>query len=145
MSAAFALRDVIAVLSPEIRRVHISKMSDAEPVSLKSADIVYIGYLSGLGMLQDMVLKGSRFAIGASYDEVIDKATRHTCISQAGSQYLGEPQPDGGDTSYRDYGVFAKFRGPGGNSIVVISGTRDEGVQQTAEDFTSPERLSEFS
>jgi hypothetical protein len=33
----------------------------------------------------------------------------------------------GKEKAYRDYGVFEKIRGPGGNTIVVISGTRDAG------------------
>ena len=66
--------------------------------------------------------------------------------------YLGDgfPMPDRCDRAFPTHraeqadksaaalcpGLFSKFRGPGGNSIVVISGTRDEGVQQTAEAFT---------
>src|SRR3984957_11273906 len=82
VSAAYALRDVMAVLAPANRRIIVTKMSDVEANSFKSADIVYIGYLSGMGMLQDMVMTGSRFAIGDSYDEIIDKASGHSYISQ---------------------------------------------------------------
>jgi hypothetical protein len=106
---------------------------------------VYIGYISGMGMMQDLIFSGSRFAVGESYDEVVDKKSRHSYFSQTWSQSMGPPQLSGKETPYHDYGLFAKFRGPGGNSIVVISGTRDEGVQQTAEAFTSPEKLEEFS
>jgi hypothetical protein len=144
IAAAFALRDVMAVLAPVNRRITVSKMSDLEPGSLKSADIVYIGYLSGLGLMQDLVFTGSRFAVGASYDEVVDKQTRHSYFSQTWTQTMGPPALSGKETPYHDYGVFAKFRGPGGNPIIVISGTRDEGVRQTAEAFTSPEKLAEF-
>jgi hypothetical protein len=143
IASAFALRNVMAVLAPENRRIVITKMSDVEPSSIKSADIVYIGYLSGLGLMQDVVFRGSRFAVGESYDEILDQKTKHLYISQTGSQTLGSPQPSGKET-YHDYGLFAKFRGPGGNSIILISGTRDEGVQQTAEAFTSSEKLGEF-
>jgi hypothetical protein len=37
------------------------------------------------------------------------------------------------------------LRGPGGNPIVVISGTRDEGVEQTAETFTSSKKLQDLA
>ena len=47
-------------------------------------------------------------------------------------------------TASHDYGVFEKIRGPGGNTIVVISGTRDAGVTQTAEAFTSAPKLKEL-
>ena len=144
IASAFALRNVIAVLAPENRRVVITKMSDIEPSSLKSADIIYIGYLSALGLMKDVVFTGSRFAVGESYDEILDQQSKHLYISQTGSQTLGSPQPSGKET-YHDYGLFAKLRGPGGNSIIVISGTRDEGVQQTAEAFTSSDKLAEFA
>ena len=78
IAAASALRDVMVVLAPENRRISVSKMSDLEPGSLKSADIVYIGYLSGMGMFQDLTFAGSRFTVGESYDEIIDKTTKRT-------------------------------------------------------------------
>jgi hypothetical protein len=144
ISAAFALRDVMVVLAGENRRITIAKMSDVEPISLKSADIIYIGYLSGMGMLQDIAFADSRFAIGDTYDEVIDKRTRHSYVSEIGSQIMDPPVPTGKEQPYHDYGVFAKFRGPGGNTIVVISGTHDEGVRQTAETFTGAQKLADF-
>lgn len=145
IAAASALRDVVAVLAPVNRRIVVTRMSDVEASSLKSSDIVYIGYLSGMGMLQDLIFAGSRFAVGESYDEVIDKQTRQAYISQTGSQVVAPSSLSGRETPYHDYGLFAKFLGPGGNSIIVLSGTRDEGVQQTAEAFTSPQKLQEFA
>ena len=144
ISTAFALRDVMVVLAPENRRITVSKMSDIEPSSLKSADIVYIGYLSGMGMLQDLIFADSRFSIGDSYDEVFDKRTRVSYVSEIGSDIMDPPQPTGKEKTYHDYGVFEKLRGPGGNTIVVISGTRDAGVTQTAEVFTSAQKLKDL-
>jgi len=144
ISAALALRNVMVVLAPQNRRITVSKMSDLEPGSLKTADIVYIGYLSGMGMFQDLVFSGSRFAVGESYDEVIDKKTRHTYLSQVGNQALEPAPPTGKEQTYHDYGIFEKLQGPGGNTIIVVSGTRDEGVSQTAEAFTSLQKLNEL-
>ena len=144
ISTAFALRDVMVVLAPENRRITVNKMSDIEPSSLKSADIVYIGYLSGMGMLQDVIFAGSRFSVGESYDEVFDKRTRVSYVSEIGSDIMDPPQPTGKEKTYHDYGVFEKVRGPGGNTIVVISGTRDAGVTQTAEVFTSAAKLKDL-
>jgi hypothetical protein len=144
ISAALALRNVMVVLAPQNRRITVSKMSDLEPGSLKTADIVYIGYLSGMGMFQDLVFSGSRFAVGESYDEVIDKKTHHTYVSQVGSQALEPAPPTGKEQTYHDYGIFEKLQGPGGNTIIVVAGTRDEGVSQTAEAFTSLQKLNEL-
>jgi hypothetical protein len=144
-SAAFALRNVMAVLAPANRRITVSMVSDLQPASLVSADIVYVGYLSGLGMMQDLVFNGSRFHVGDSYDEIIDQPTHHTYTSQTGDQYFSPPQPSGATAAYHDYGIFAKLRGPGGNTVLVIAGTRDAGVRQTAEAFTSPDKIEEFA
>jgi hypothetical protein len=143
-STAFALRDVMPLLGTGRRHVSLSVMSDVTPATLKSADIVYIGYLSGLGIMQQLVFAGSRLSIGESYDELLDTKTKHLYISQTASQNIGVPQSSGKESPYRDYGYFASFHGPGGNTIVVISGTRDEGVRQTAEAFTNPEKLKEL-
>ena len=53
-------------------------------------------------MLQDVVFTGSRFAIGDTYDEVIDSKTKHSYVSQVGSQVMGPPQPTGKEQSYHD-------------------------------------------
>ena len=58
---------------------------------------------------------------------------------------MGPPQPTGKEQSYHDYGLFEKVRGPSGNTILVIAGTRDEGVSQTAEAFTSQQKLNELA
>jgi hypothetical protein len=144
-AAAFALRNVMAVLAPANRRITVSLLSDLQPSSLVSADIIYVGYLSGLGMMQDLVFNGSRFHVGDSFDEIIDQPTHHTYTSQTGDQFFSPPQPSGSETAYHDYGIFAKLRGPGGNTVLVIAGTRDAGVRQTAEAFTSPDKIEEFA
>ena len=144
ISAALALRNVMVVLAAQNRRITVSKMSDLEPTSLKSADIIYIGYLSGMGMFQDIVFTGSRFSVGESYDEVIDKTTHHSYVSEVGSQIMEGPAPTGKEQTYRDYGILEKLQGPDGSTILVITGTRDEGVSQTAEAITNAQQLDEL-
>jgi hypothetical protein len=95
-------------------------------------------------MMQDVVLTGSRFGVGESYDEVVDKKTHQSYVSQTWDQFVTRPAPLV-SRIYHDYGLFESFRGPGGNTVIVISGTRDAGVQQTAEAFTNSEKLKEFS
>jgi hypothetical protein len=143
-SVAFALRNIMPVLDSARRRVTLSTMSHVTPAILKSANIIYIGYLSGLGILQQMVFSGSRFSIGDSYDELRDTKTGRLYISQTASQNIGVPQSSGKQSAYRDYGLFSSFRGPSGNAILVVSGTRDEGVRQTAEAFTNAAKLGDL-
>lgn len=144
ISSAVALRNVMAVLAPQNRRISVSNMSDLEPGTIKSTDIVYIGYLSGMGMFQDFAFTGSRFEVGESYDEVIDRKTHHLYTSEVGRRITQPAPPTGKEQMYHDYGIFEKFRSPGGNTILVISGTRDEGVSQTAEAITNEQKLNEF-
>jgi hypothetical protein len=132
-SAAFALRDVMPLLSSANKRIRVALASSLSPQVLTSAHIVYVGYLSGMGMLHDLVFAGSRFSVGDSYDELVDRDSGHRYISQA-----AVPK---GAAKYHDYGYFATFTGPSGNQIVVISGTRDVAVMHTAEAATHGKSL----
>jgi hypothetical protein len=134
-AAAFALRDVMPVLAPANKRVRLVTMSQLNPDAIKSADIVYVGYLSGLGMLADLVFSGSRLAVGDSFDEIVDRDTKQRYISQAASA------PIRGERNFHDYGYFATFAGPSGNRIIVIAGTRDVAAMHMAETLTSPAAL----
>lgn len=123
-ASAFALQDVVPVLGTA-KPVRVVLMSQLDANALKNSHIVYIGYISGLGMLGDRVFAASRVSPGGSYDELIDTKTDHTYLSTAmGAATGGE---------FRDYGYFSTFAGPGNNRIVVIAGTRDIGVMQVAQ------------
>ena len=142
-STAFALQNLIPVITePRLgqrRRINLVLMSKLTSELIKHSDLLYVGYLSGLGPLQSLVFKGSRFSIGDSFDELLDTKAGRRYVSQTESQSLLPDNP-----SYKDFGLFAHFRGPSGNIVVVVSGTRDEGVRQTAELFTDPVKLKDL-
>jgi hypothetical protein len=104
---------------------------------LRSGHVVYIGYLSGMGMLQDLVFAASRFAPGASYDELVDLTSNQVFVSQAAAAAEGQG-------TYRDYGLLSTFSGPGGNRLVIVAGTRDIALMEAAYVLTKPERLAEL-
>ena len=107
-------------------RAKIATMSDLEPDIFKSVNIIYLGFLSGLGPLQAPLFRASGFKIGDTFDELIDKASGRRFKSDWGSVADGKvPQ--------RDYGYIASFPGPSGNRILIIAGTRDPAVKQMAE------------
>jgi hypothetical protein len=108
------------------------------PDLLTRADIVYVGYLSGMGMLRRFVFAGSRFAIGDTYDELIDRKSGHHYISQSSSLWRGDP-------SARDYGYFSTFAGSNGNRVIVIAGTRDVALANTAEATAHPDSLDRLA
>ena len=137
VGAASALRSVTPILAggaarPENLRVVMA--SDLTPEMLKRNNIVYLGYVSGLGVLRGPVFAGSRFRIGDTYDELYDVRTKVTYVSQEGG-------PSKGEASHRDYGYVAAFKGPEGNRILIIAGVRDTGLMQAAEALASPARL----
>jgi hypothetical protein len=133
VGAALALRDVVPVLVPassERDRLRVIIASDLTAEMLKQNNIVYVGYLSGLGLLRDPVFAGSRFTVGDTYDELIDQTTHQAYISQEGG-------PEVGGGKQQDFGYFSTFEGPSGNRIIIVAGTRDTALMQISEAVTS--------
>lgn len=137
-ASAFALRDVMPVLAAAGVRTRVVLMSDLSPAMIKSSHLIYIGYLSGLRTMQNLVFAGSRFSVGDTYDELIDRTTQRRYVSELASPFRDE-------TKYREYGYFSTFAGPSGNQLVVIAGTRDVAVMDVAEAVTRPTRLQELT
>jgi hypothetical protein len=136
VGATLALREIMPLVREAARqpeRVRVITASRLTPDLMKSADIVYVGYLSALRVLQGPVFERSRFSIGATYDELIDRKTGKTYTSGAGAAP--------GDRPNRDYGYLAAFTGPAGNRFVIVAGNRDIGVMQTAEIATDRKAL----
>ena len=115
--------------------VPASKLS---PELVKYTNLVYLGYLSGLGSLRNPLFSNSRFAIGASYDEIIDRRTGRTYSASS-------PLDLNDDGSGKDFAIVSSFRGVTGNTIIVIAGTRDAGLMQAAEFVTRSETLAQLS
>jgi hypothetical protein len=122
-AVAFAIHELTPIFAPK-ERVRVMLMSDLDGATLANSHIVYVGFLSGLGMLGDPVFDVSRLHLGGTYDELVDPASRRTYVAR-------QPETPGG--GYTDYGYFAALRGPQNNRIVIAAGTRDLGVMQTAE------------
>jgi hypothetical protein len=136
-SAAFALKDLLPLLADANPRTRVVMASELTPEMLKSSDVIYIGYLSGMGMLSDLVFGGSRFQIGDSFDVLIDRTSGKQYISQAAL-----PVP--GEQTYHDIGYFATFAGPSGNQIMIVAGTRDVAVRRMAESLTHADSLQQL-
>jgi hypothetical protein len=132
-SIAFALRDVVTVLNAATKNIHIVSMSNLDSAEIRDNHIVYLGYLSGLGMLQDFVFAGSELSLGDTYDELLHTPTGQSFVSEAGMP--------SGRRSYRDYGLFSTMPAPGGHQFVFIAGTRDEGLMQTASAVTNQDMV----
>jgi hypothetical protein len=137
VGAAFALRSIVPVISHGAahgQNLHVVMASDLTPEMLKRNNIIYLGYLSGLGVLRDPVFAGSRFSVGETYDELVDTVSHRHFVSQGGG-------PSQGDVNRRDYGYVAAFNGPSGNRIVIVAGARDTGLQEAADAMSNPDAL----
>ncbi|MBL8773808.1 MAG: helix-turn-helix domain-containing protein [Phenylobacterium sp.] len=137
VGATLALRQIVPLVREAAGRgdrVRVITASQLTPDLMKSADIVYVGYLSALRLLQEPVFDRSRFAVGDTFDELIDRRTGETYVSGAG--------PASGDRPNRDYGYLAAFTGAAGNRFVIVAGARDIGVMQTAEIAADAKALS---
>jgi hypothetical protein len=134
-STAFALRDLMQVLATTGKEIRVVAMSNLETSTLRQSHIVYLGYLSALGMLSDFVFDDSDLAIGDTFDELVHLTSGEVFISEAGLP--------SGPGSYVDYGLFSTFPGPNGNQFVIVAGMRDEGLMQTAQAVSSPAMVSD--
>jgi hypothetical protein len=130
VGGGLALRSLLPVVNAAARsggiRPVVENMSNVQPEIFKAANIVYVGFFSGLGPLQDPLFRASGFKIGDNFDELVDKASGRRFKSDWGVVADGKvPQ--------RDYGYIASVRGPAGNRILIIAGTRDPAVLQMGE------------
>ncbi len=133
VGATLALRHILPLVRQAAGRpdrISVITASHLSADMMKANDIVYVGYLSGLHLLQAPVFERSRFAVGATFDELVDRRSGQSYVSGAGAA--------SGDRPNRDYGYAAAFSGPAGNRIVVVAGARDIGVVQMAEIVTDP-------
>lgn len=129
-STAFAMRDVLRVLYTSNKTVRVASMSELNVADLKASHIVYVGYISALDKLLDFVFASSSLEVGVTFDELVDKETGHTYMSEAGLP--------ADSRNYRDYGLFSSFPGPNGNQFVIVAGTRDAGLMHSAQALTDP-------
>jgi hypothetical protein len=125
LSTAYALRDVVPVLARGGREVRVIAASELGADTAREANIVYLGLFSGMGLLEDTTFAGSGFAVGDSYDELIDRTSRRAYMSEE-ARRLASP------VLYRDYGYLARFEAPGGSLVAVIAGARETALRGLA-------------
>ena len=131
IGTALAMADLSKLLAGR-KQPRIELMSELDGETLLTSHVIYIGYLSGLGMLGDLVRERSRLQLNAA-GQVVDSAT--------GRSYAAHI-PGTSEHAFVDYGYFATLRGPVGNRIIVVAGTRDAGVMQSANSATDARTLA---
>lgn len=137
IGATLALRPLLPLLQRAAGardRLRVVVSSELTPEMLKGNDLVYVGYLSGLRMLQEPAFEGGRFAVGESFDQLADRRTGKTFSSDAA---LAPP-----DLPNHDLGYVASLRRVNGERLVVIAGARDPGVLEMAKVATDPKGVA---
>jgi hypothetical protein len=130
MGSASALVDVMRVLYTSEKPVRVVSMTEMSEADLKSSHIVYVGYISALDKLEDFVFASSSLTIGYTYDELRNIDTQELYTSEGGLPEMNR--------NYRDYALISTFPGPGGNQLLIVSGTRDAGLMQAAHALADP-------
>lgn len=124
-ASAYALRSIMPVLARHPKPVEIMPASEVSSQTLRDYNVVYVGLVSGMGLLEDVTFEGSGLAVGETYDELRD--------SRSGRRYQsGEALSRASTRYYRDFGYLARFRDPGGALVAVVAGARDTGLRGVA-------------
>jgi len=124
-SSAYALSALMPVLAQHSKPVGVMPASQVNSDTFRNYNVVYVGLVSGMGLVEDVNFTDSGFAVGESYDELVDlKSGRRYVSGEALS--LATPR------YYRDYGYVARFREPGGALVAVVAGERDTGLRGLA-------------
>ena len=138
VSSANALRALAPVFAAARKPVSVIAASQLSSDAFRTHNIIYVGLFSGMGLLQDVNFEDSHFAIGETFDELVDM--------ESGRRYTsGEALSLTTRRYYQDYGYIARFRQPGGALVAVLAGERDTGLRGVAPLAVTgqlPERLS---
>ena len=124
-SSAYALRSIMPVLARHPQPVEIVAASEVTSQTLRDHNVVYIGLVSGMDLLEDVTFTGSDLSVGETYDELRDAASGRRYSS-------GEALSRTSTRYYRDFGYLARFRQPGGALVAVVAGARDTGLRGLA-------------
>jgi len=122
LSTAYGLRHVVPLLARGGKEVSVVAASELRADTIREADIVYIGLIGAMGLLEDTAFEGAGFRVGESYDELIDTEARRRYTSEE-ARSLASP------AFYRDYGYLARFRTPGGSLVAIVAGARETALR----------------
>ncbi len=128
----YGLTAVLPILESRGRDVRVTILDELEVSDIRNNDVIFIGPLHRLGPLAQYYDGLSRYTYVRDQNELIDRKTGKTLIARNPLSRQG-----------LDYGMFAKFRGPDGNCIMIFSSVAsDIGLQQIVRSMTSPTEVN---
>lgn len=120
--SAFAVERIAPLLASGGKQVQIIAASELTSDMLNTHDVVYVGLLSGMGLLEEITFAGSSLRIGENYDEIIDRETRQLWSSDE-ARRIASP------AFYRDFAYVSRYRAPGGGLVTVVASERVTGLR----------------
>lgn len=132
--SAYALAEIVQVCQEFGKTVRVTMMSELKADDLREYHIFYIGYVSGMDVLEEYTFSASDFEVGFSYDELVDTKSSKFYVS---SLIDAEEK-----RSFVDYGILSSYSVADGNRVVIIAGTRDAGLMEVSELAASKNLLS---
>lgn len=120
--SGYALQQIAPLLVAEGKQVEVIPASEMTADMLGTHDVVYVGLLSGMGLLEDITFADSSLQVGETYDEIRDKRSGRTWMSDEAMR-IAAP------VFYRDYAYVARFHAPGGALVTVIASERVTGLR----------------
>ena len=131
-SAAIGMAAILQIVDRPGRQINVTVRDELQTEQIRNNDIIYVGPLSGLGPLLGYYEPRSRYRFDATTSTLTDVES-HKAFS-----------PQGVLSAERlDYALAAKFLGPNGNHIMVLTaGLRNAGVLQVVRTATSPAGLT---
>ena len=137
MSVAYGLVDVLPVLADAERTVEVRIFDELQVDRLRTHDVIFIGPLVSIGPLSDALFRHS------SYEFHSEEGFRFLRNRKSGKEFRATP---GRQENSQDFGLFASFRGPEGNRIMVLGSTgSDLGLLALVRGATSQQGLAQLS
>jgi hypothetical protein len=133
-STAAGMAAIIPIITGSPRPTEVRLRDELRAEDLQRYDIIYLGPISRIGPLDGSFYGHSRYRFDAPSSVLTDVRTNQAY----------KPEGDLGG-HHKDYALVSRFRGPAGNTIVVITaGGRNAGLQQVVRAVTTAEGLGLF-
>jgi len=131
-SAAIGMAAILQIVDRPGRQINVTVRDELQAEQILNNDIIYVGPLTGLGPLLGYYESRSRYRFDPTTSTLTD-VEAHKAFSPQGTL----------SAERLDYALAAKFLGPNGNHIMVLTaGVRNAGVLQVVRTVTSPAGLA---
>ena len=133
-SAVFSLQTLLPLAGAAGQKVSLKLVSELTSEDLRSHDVIYVGFVRSMAIFRDYYLSRSNFRSEPPlFMSLVHEATGET-YARSGPVPLHN----------RDYGLFARFRGPAGNEILVFAGIGDVGVLAAVRSLGTPAGIAQL-